>query len=333
MNNTENTYYPDELIAVYLNNELNKEQRIELEKWVAADAAHKQYFYEMTEIWLAANATAGSKEESERAFQHFRGRISTPRKGQRFSLRFIRIAAAVFAGMLLLGTGYYLGNLPLDHSALYAMQTVEVPMGSRSRIVMEDGTVVWLNAGSKLSYNSAFSHKDRNVQLEGEGYFEVAHNKKLPFIVRTSDIDVKVLGTRFNVKAYGDEENIEVILAEGSVNLLSRNNQIEPLTMKPEQQAIYHKECGHIEIRKVSASQADNWTTGAHFFNELTLEEIVRQLEKAFDVTFIFRNEEKKYLTFYGDFRNDDSLEDILMIMSSSGKFRYRKTDNVIELY
>ena len=101
MNNTENTYYPDELIVAYLNNELNKEQRIELEKWVAADAAHKQYFYEMTEIWLAANATAGSKEESERAFQHFRGRISTPRKGQRFSLRFIRIAAAVFAGMLL----------------------------------------------------------------------------------------------------------------------------------------------------------------------------------------------------------------------------------------
>lgn len=333
MNNTENTYYPDELIAAYLNNELNKEQRIELEKWVAADAAHKRYFYEMTEIWLAANATAGSKEESERAFQHFRGRISTPRKGQRFSLRFSRIAAAVFAGMLLLGTGYYLGNQPLDHSALYAMQTVEVPMGSRSRIVMEDGTVVWLNAGSKLSYNSAFSHKDRNVQLEGEGYFEVAHNKKLPFIVRTSDIDVKVLGTRFNVKAYGDEENIEVILAEGSVNLLSRNNQAEPLILKSEQLAIYNRESGQTEIRKVSASQADNWTTGAHFFNELTLEEIVRQLEKSFDVTFIFRNEEKKNLTFYGDFRNDDSLEDILMIMSSSGKFRYRKTDNVIELY
>lgn len=333
MNNTENTYYPDELITAYLNNELDKGQRVELEKWVAADTAHKQYFYEMTEVWLAANATAGNKEESERAFQHFRGRISVPQKVQRFSLRFIRIAAAVFAGMLLLGTGYFLGNLPLDHSALYAMQTVEVPMGSRSRIVLEDGTVVWLNAGSKLSYNSAFSHKDRNVQLEGEGYFEVTHNKKLPFIVHTSDIDVKVLGTRFNVKAYGDEDNIEVILAEGSVNLSSLNNQTEPLTLKPEQLAIYNKESGQTEIRKVAASQADNWTTGAHFFNELTLEEIVRQLEKSFDVTFIFRNEEKKNLTFYGDFRNDDSLDDILMIMSSSGKFRYRKTDNVIELY
>lgn len=333
MNNTENTYYPDEQIAAYLNNELDKEQRVELEKWVAADTAHKQYFYEMTEVWLAINAAAGNKEESERAFQHFRGRISAPQKGQRFSLRFIRIAAAVFAGMLLLGTGYYLGNLPLDHSALYAMQTVEVPMGSRSRIVLEDGTVVWLNAGSKLSYNSAFSHKDRNVQLEGEGYFEVTHNKKLPFIVHTSDIDVKVLGTRFNVKAYGDEENIEVILAEGSINLSSLNNQTEPLTLKPEQLAIYNKESGQTEIRKVPASQADNWTTGAHFFNELTLVEIVRQLEKSFDVTFIFRNEEKKNLTFYGDFRNDDSLDDILMIMSSSGKFRYRKTYNVIELY
>lgn len=115
--------------------------------------------------------------------------------------------------------------------------------------------------------------------MEGEGYFEVTHNKKLPFIVHTSDIDVKVLGTRFNVKAYGDEENIEVILAEGSINLSSLNNQTEPLTLKPEQLAIYNKESGQTEIRKVPASQADNWTTGAHFFNELTLVEIVRQLE------------------------------------------------------
>lgn len=101
MNNTENTYYPDELIAAYLNNELNKEQRIELEKWVAADAAHKQYFYEMTEIWLAANATAGSKEESERAFQHFRGRLSKAKLSRRFSLSFCADSRSSCVGNLI----------------------------------------------------------------------------------------------------------------------------------------------------------------------------------------------------------------------------------------
>ena len=80
MNKTEQTYYPDDLITAYLNNELNKEQRVELEQWVAADTAHKQYFYEMTEVWLAANAASGTQEESNRAFQHFRGRISVSQK-------------------------------------------------------------------------------------------------------------------------------------------------------------------------------------------------------------------------------------------------------------
>lgn len=333
MNKTEQTYYPDDLITAYLNNELNKEQRVELEQWVAADTAHKQYFYEMAEVWLAANAASGSKEESNRAFQHFRGRISVSQKKKSFSLRFVRVAAAVFAGVLLLGGGYYWGHNQLKHASFYAMQTVEVPIGSRSRIVLQDGTVVWLNAGSKLSYTEAFSHQDRNVRLDGEGYFEVTRNEKLPFIVNTTDINVKVLGTRFSVKAYDDEENIEVILAEGTVNLLNMKNSERFLTMKPEQQAIYNRKSGKTELRKVPASQADNWTTGAHFFNELTLEQIVRQLEKSFDVPFIFRNEDKKNLTFYGDFRNEDSLDDILMIMSSSGKFRYRKTHDIIEIY
>ena len=84
MNKTEQTYYPDDLITAYLNNELNKEQRVELEQWVAADTAHKQYFYEMTEVWLAANAASGTQEESNRAFQHFRGRISVSQRRNAF---------------------------------------------------------------------------------------------------------------------------------------------------------------------------------------------------------------------------------------------------------
>lgn len=333
MNKTEQTYYPDDLITAYLNNELNKEQRVELEQWVAADTAHKQYFYEMTEVWLAANAASGTQEESNRAFQHFRGRISVLQKKKRFSLRFVRVAAAIFAGILLLGGGYYWGHNHFDPSSLYAMQTVEVPIGSRSRIVLQDGTVVWLNAGSKLSYTGGFSHQDRHVRLEGEGYFEVTRNEKLPFIVNTSDLDVKVLGTKFSVKAYTDEENIEVILAEGSVNLLNGNNTGNSLIMNPGQQAIYNKGSRKTCVRKVPASQANDWTTGAHFFNELTLWQIAKQLEKSFDVSIIFRNSNKKNLTFYGDFKNNDSLDDILMIMSSSGKFKYKKIHDIIEIY
>lgn len=333
MNKTEQTYYPDELITAYLNNELNEEQRAELEQWIAADVAHKQYFYEMTEVWLASAATAGSKKESDRAYRHFEYRLSHTKQSKKVSFYFIRVAAAVLVGVLLIGSGFYLGNRQSDTLFVQAMQTVEVPMRSRSRIVLQDGTVVWLNAGSKLSYMATFSSEERYVTLEGEGYFEVTHNDKSPFIVRTNDIDVKVLGTRFSVKAYKSETNVEVILAEGAVNFINKHNPEASLIMKPEQQVIYNKVKGQTDIRKVPASQANDWITGAHFFNELSLEQIARQLEKSFDVNFIFRNEEKKNLTFYGDFRNDDSLDDILIIMSSGGKFKYRKTHDIIEIY
>lgn len=237
------------------------------------------------------------------------------------------------AGIVLLGSGYYWGSSVSDNQPVYTMQTVEAPLGSRSRIVLSDGSVVWLNAGSRLSYASDFARQDRYIKLEGEGYFEVTHNDKLPFIVQTADIDVKVLGTKFSVKSYGDEENIEVILAEGSVNFINKNDLQASLVLTPEQQAVYNKSSKITQIKQVPASQASNWTTGVHFFNELTLEQIAGTLEKSFDVTIVFRNEEKRTLTFYGDFRPDDTLDEILMIMSGSGKFKYKRTHDIIEFY
>lgn len=333
MNKTEPHTRPDDLIAAYLNKELAPMQQIELEKWVSADIANKQYFYEMTEVWLASTAELGKSDKSRLAYQHFRARLDGQKKSQKISLRFIKLTAAILSGVLLLGSGYYYGNRHSENPSLYAVQTIEVPMGSRSRVTLPDGTVAWLNAGSKLRYASGFSHRTRNIQLEGEGYFEVTHNEKLPFIVNTSDIDIQVLGTKFSVKAYTNEKDIEVILTEGSINFINKNDPQASLILTPEQQAVYNKKSGQTNVIKVPASQATSWTTGAHFFNESTLEQITNQLEKSFDVTFIYKEEKKKQLTFYGDFRSEDTLDDILTIISSSGKFTYKRTHNTIEIY
>ncbi len=213
------------------------------------------------------------------------------------------------------------------------IRTIEVPLGSRSRLQLEDGTIVWLNAGSKFSCQPGFSQKNRQVTLEGEGYFEVARNEKLPFIVNAKEIDVKVLGTKFNVKAYSDDQEIAVTLAEGSVNMVDKAAPANSVIMVPQQQAVYNKLTGKTEVRKVSTDAICQWTTGAHFFNEVSFEEIAGQLEKAFDVTFIFRNPERRKLRFYGEFRSTDTLNDILTIMSSSEKFTYRRNNNIIEIY
>lgn len=333
MNITKQTIYPDDLILSYLNNELGKQEQADLEKWLSEEESHRKYFYEMTEVWLNTTAAKEKKELGRQAYKHFKVRIEPKREGRKLSFLFTRVAVAIVLGGMLLGAGYYLGNKETAITSQYTRQTVEVPMGSRSRIVLLDGTIVWLNAGSRLSYDAGFSAKDRKVKLEGEGYFEVTHNEKLPFIVTTSDVDVKVLGTKFSVKAYDNEENIEVILAEGSVNFINKNDLQSSFLLKPEQQAVYNRGSGKVAIRKVLVSQANIWTTGSHFFNDLTLREISDQLEKSFNVRIFFRDEDKKNLTFYGDFKREDSLDDILMIMSSNGKFSYRKTEDMIEIY
>ncbi|MDR2970283.1 MAG: FecR family protein [Tannerellaceae bacterium] len=324
---------PDELIAGYLNGNSDWEQQKELEDWVAANPAHKRYFYEMTEIWLTAVIQKDSYVDRDLAYQRFKERVERNIYSKRLFFRTIKVVASVLAGVLLLGGGMYIERINSPILSAYTVQTIEVPLGSRSKIVLSDGTVAWLNAGSKLGYPTEFKAQERTVYLDGEGYFEVAHNEKAPFIVYMDEVAVKVLGTKFNAKAYGDEDRMEIILVEGAVEFIHQANPSSAFIMKPEQQAVFDKRNGDITVRHTPVSQANEWITGAHFFNELTFEQIARQLEKAFDVSFIFRDEDKKSLVFYGDFRSDDSLDDILEIMARGKKFDYRKTSNLIEIY
>lgn len=331
MNLPEQNTYPDEWIQGYLLGELTEEQLAELNEWLSQDESHRKYLYEITEIWMAAAAHKNKRGNKERAYRRFRQRIEK-NKTVRHRLRWLQLAASILFAVLFTGIGLYIGKKSVGSRLADAVQSIETPLGARSRLVLQDGTVAWLNGGSKLSYPATFgSH--REVELEGEAYFEVAPNKKSPFTVHTAAVEVEVLGTKFSVKAYGEEAETEVILAEGAVDFKSKRQPEAPIRMKPSEQVIYNKVSGKITTRQVPVAQASLWTTGSHFFNELTFHQIAKILEKSFDVVFIFRDEKKRDLIFYGDFRNDDSIEEILDIMSQNKKFRYIITDNLIEIF
>ena len=331
--NKQQEYY-DELITGYLNRSLIPEQEKELSRWVAANESHKKHYYEMTELWLSSyDKQHKNGRKNEAVYRRFAEQAGFRKQKYLFLREYTRIAAALLVGVFLGTTGLYLFNQSNKQDEQAMIRTIEVPLGSRSRLQLEDGTIVWLNAGSKFSCQPGFSQKNRQVTLEGEGYFEVARNEKLPFIVNAKEIDVKVLGTKFNVKAYSDDQEIAVTLAEGSVNMVDKAAPANSVIMVPQQQAVYNKLTGKTEVRKVSTDAICQWTTGAHFFNEVSFEEIAGQLEKAFDVTFICRNPERRKLRFYGEFRSTDTLNDILTIMSSSEKFTYRRNNNIIEIY
>ena len=331
--NKQQKYY-DELITGYLNRSLTPEQEKELSRWVAANESHKKHYYEMTELWLSSyDKQHKNRRKNEAVYRRFAEQAGFRKQKYLFLREYTRIAAALLVGVFLGTTGLYLFNQSNRQDEQAMIRTIEVPLGSRSRLQLEDGTIVWLNAGSKFSCQPGFSQKNRQVTLEGEGYFEVARNEKLPFIVNAKEIDVKVLGTKFNVKAYSDDQEIAVTLAEGSVNMIDKAVPANSVIMVPQQQAVYNRLTGKTEVRKVSTDAICQWTTGVHFCNEVSFEEIARQLEKAFDVTFIFRNPERRKLRFYGEFRSTDTLNDILTIMSSSEKFTYRRNNNIIEIY
>lgn len=331
MHNTEQNKYADELIIDYLSGDLSEKQLLELNDWLAADDSHKKHLHQMTEIWLSSTINDAKEGNKEFAYQHFRQRIAN-KKPLRSSMKWTQIAAVLIIALLLTGTGIYIGKSFLGNSDKYILQTMETPLGSRSRLVLHDGTIVWLNAGSKLTYPTLFAEK-RELYLEGEAYFEVSPDKKKPFTVHTSEIDVEVLGTKFSVRDFADDDDIEVILAEGSVNFVNRHDTGSSFVMTPSQQVIYNKTNREVNIHKVPVIQANVWTTGAQFFNELTFHQVSKILEKSFDVMFIFRDEKKRDIIFYADFKSDDTLEYILETLSKNQKFNYTITEDIIEIF
>jgi len=196
-------------------------------------------------------------------------------------------------------------------------------------ITLADGTGVWLNAGSKISYDTYFGRTNRNVKLDGEAYFEVSENKALPFVVQNMYATVRVLGTRFDVNAYPDNGQITVVLLEGLVNLTAGH---EHTLLHPHQKACYDKTTHTTQV--VSAQENTmRWIEGGLVFNGETFEEIIRTLERKFDVKITISNVDIRDRRFAGDFTNDETLAQILQIMSVNGKFKYQISNKNVTIY
>lgn len=179
-----------------------------------------------------------------------------------------------------------------------ALNQLLVPYGKRSKIVLDDHTIVHINAGSKFVFPSSFAGKNnRTVYLEGEAYFEVATNKVKPFVVKTlnDDYKIKVLGTKFNVSAYASEKSIQTVLKEGSVKILKTENLFftKEQLLKPGQLALWNKHSNKLSMHEVNPDLYSAWVKGYLPFNREPLENIVKKLMRYYNVSIKF--EEQKY--------------------------------------
>lgn len=214
------------------------------------------------------------------------------------------------------------------------MAELIVPYGKRSNIQLSDGTKVWLNAGSKLVFPQKFSGKNRKVFLKGEGYFEVAKNKDLPFIVSTNKIDIRVHGTKFNVNNFDTEKDIEVVLVEGEVGLKENNlmnlfsNEIKLI---PNQKAVYDKLSNKTEVESnVDASYYISWTNGLLEFNKESILFVFERLSRYYNVRFVTDDRVELYRNISGKIDLKESLETVMKVISDAAPISFRISENQV---
>ena len=204
----------NELIVAFLSKGLSKEAREELDVWIASSEENRRYFMQQQEIWFSVvQKEERTRYDADRAFETFRKRVaaSTAQKQSKKVIGWKTIykyAAAVLVVGLISFFSYRQGEGNLQN-ALTQVE-VEAPLGAQARLRLPDGTLVVLNAGSRLVYPQDFGVDNREVELSGEGYFEVERNEKLPFHVQTPSLSVRVLGTKFNFRDYPNDEEAVV---------------------------------------------------------------------------------------------------------------------------
>ena len=329
----------DELIANYLTEGLDKNSLDELKTWIAASAENQQYFICQREIWFSAvSREAASVYDKDKAFENFRNRVesqkeiqSTSRRG--FSLSALWRYAAVVAIIIAVGCiSYWQGEVNVKDT--FADISVEAPLGSKTKLYLPDGTLVWLNAGSRMTYSQGFGVDNRKVELEGEGYFEVKRNEKIPFFVKTKDLQLQVLGTKFNFRDYPEDHEVVVSLLEGKVGLNNLLREEKEAVLSPDERAVLNKANGLLTVESVTASNASQWTDGYLFFDEELLPDIAKELERSYNVKIHIANDSLKTFRFYGNFvRREQNIQEVLEALASTEKMQYKIEERNITIY
>lgn len=201
------------------------------------------------------------------------------------------------------------------------LNSIETPRGGQYQVNLPDGTKVWLNAASSLTYPAAFTGQQRQVQLKGEAYFEVAKNKQMPFIVSSEKQKIEVLGTHFNVNAYADGEPVRTTLAEGSVRISLTQNPAEQGLLKPGQQSVAG---AHLKIVPVEVEEFLAWKEGLFMFNNENLGSIMKKVERWYDVQINFQEPVLAERRFSGSVSRFSQVSQLLKTLELTGSVHFK---------
>ncbi len=327
----------EELLPSYFKGVLDKDEREKVEMWKETSKVNRQIFADSLKAWEAIEHLRRMKKYSaQKALGKVNHRIEKNKSLKLFT--FLQKVAAVLILPLLVVTFYFATKTPTTKvvNSNIAWNTLKTPAGLRSEFLLPDSTKVYLNSKTTLSYPVVFTGSSRNVKLIGEAYFEVAQNKKQPFIVNTGKINIEVTGTEFKASNYPDENLTEIVLASGKINLFQGEYSKEwkiIRSMVPGEKATYSNNEDKIYFEKVDVDKYISWKDGILMFRDDSMQDVVRRLSRWFNVDINLTGNKLKDYVYTATFQ-DESLLQILDLLKMSAPIDYsikprkRKSDN-----
>ena len=372
------------LIAKKLSGEASAEDLLELENQLKINPELHYSMQTVVDMWNPA--TIFSKEEAHKAFNRHTERMQnlgvefspdnfsdqninkpiytdtlpikkTNKNTLRVAISLILILILFFAEIKFINPGIISkptekNNSPISEKTISEISTRN---GSKTNVVLPDGTQVWLNAGSKLTYDKNYGNNLREVNLTGEAFFDVVHNAKKPFIIHAAAINIKVLGTKFNIKSYPADKTTEATLIRGSIEVSFKNRPAQKIILKPSEKIIVSNEDNSVVKSTGSTIEKKNiqeplvavknltyyqhstdvvetsWVENKLIFQDESFEDLALQLERWYGVTISFKNPEMKQLYFTGNFKNE-SITQALNALKISNNFNYTIEANNITI-
>jgi len=322
----------NKIIISYLSGQADDQQLEEVSEWVNASELNKNQFSKIKKYWetskmdVAGDRTSIALERlNERIFQDRPQATIEPNPvvapaAQKFPQRFIQYAAAAIV-LIAIGLYYFTATTPKAVQEQVALVQKTNTKGVKSQVQLPDGTYVWLNAASSISYSESFSDTARLIDLKGEAYFEVVKDTKRPFRVTAGQYVTTALGTSFNINSF-DNNNIKVSLLTGKVDVLDKQSTKSVLLLPGDQAYIDQSQLVVTSFEEVGVVA---WRDGTISFDNTKFDEMIKVLERWYDVKFVVQNlsdDEKAQLLATGKFKNQ-TLKNVLNVLSHSMKFDY----------
>ena len=359
---------PDELkdlFIKYLTNDICEEESGVLYNWLNESDSNHEIFNKFRMIWLVSGKKSiPENTDRYKAWDRFWKKHGEGLKSAIFYFKVKKYGAIAASWLVFLAIGallplksWFVSGKPFISNN--SVTEIVAPLGAKCRVTLPDKTIVWLNAGSKILYDKSYNTKERLVQLEGEAYFSVAKNKTCPFEVKTSDILVTALGTKFNVKAYPDEETISATLEEGKIDvkLINGKKNTEPIILKPNENIVYYKTDSRLRLDEangqfstpfknkkdvlastnikiasdVNTELYTSWKEDRWIFLGEPLPSLASKLERRFNLHIVFADDLLKEYKFSGSIENE-TIEQILKALRLTAPLKYKIERNTVIL-